>query len=765
MAAVRKTGNTLVYEFDDFRLDPEGRRLFRGGETVPLYGKAFEMLRVLVENRGRLLTKDELFNLVWPDQIVEESNLTVNMSTIRKALGERAGSPRLITTVSGRGYRFTSDVRELQGEASDELTFESETFTRVVVEEEDVEPALEGTPNSNRATFPKRMDHDAVLLPATLRSTVVSSEKRVKALAVALLAVLMVAVISGGVWLYQTRGRNNKNLMPGNAGLRTPLVTRRFDTHGGIPFYVAISPDGKTLAYIQRLQGKYSLWVGQVDTNSSVPIYDKPGISFSPTFSPDGTNIYFIVGGENRPQATLARLPVLGGALTELIPNVDSSITFSPDGKQLAFLRRAGGQTSLIVADAADGKNERVLTTRKPPENFSSTGLSWSPDGKSIAFGAAVASGRNELMAITVNDGNVNKIGHRDWGTVENVAWLPDGSGILAMVKENAGERRLEIYLVPYPEGEERVITNDLNVFLQNNLSVSADGKVAVLQGVINADIWVAPNGNASAAQRVLQGVAPRYEGIDGLTWTPDGRILYTAYVADSNTIWSMNGDGTDLKQLTPSKPNAFDREIAATSDGRYVVFQSNRSGDSEIWRVNSDGSNLKQLTTGGDNSLPSVSPDGRWILYTSVRDRKRTLWRISIDGTDAKQLTDKPSAWPQVSPDGKYIAYTVTSESPGVSLIVIPFEGGEPVKMFVVPETALRGRHAMRWTPDGQAILYKDAVKGLWKQELSEENAQPVQGFEELTLRQLAWSFDGKKLAYTTGVTTQEIILMENFK
>src|SRR6185295_432061 len=102
----------LIYEFDDFHLEPDQRKLWRRGQVMPLHGKAFEMLLVLIRNRGRLLTKDELFELVWPDQIVEESNLTVNMSAIRRALGERANNPHYITTVSGRGYRFTGDVHQ-----------------------------------------------------------------------------------------------------------------------------------------------------------------------------------------------------------------------------------------------------------------------------------------------------------------------------------------------------------------------------------------------------------------------------------------------------------------------------------------------------------------------------------------------------------------------------------------------------------------------------------------------------------------------------
>jgi hypothetical protein len=76
-------------------------------------------------------------------------------------------------------------------------------------------------------------------------------------------------------------------------------------------------------------------------------------------------------------------------------------------------------------------------------------------------------------------------------------------------------------------------------------------------------------------------------------------------------------------------------------------------------------------------------------------------------------------------------------------------------------------GRRVIRWTPDGKAIIYKNDAEGLWRQELDEEEPRKLlfKGFEELSIRQLAWSFDGKNLAYTVGTVTQEIILMENFK
>jgi Tol biopolymer transport system component len=137
----------------------------------------------------------------------------------------------------------------------------------------------------------------------------------------------------------------------------------------------------------------------------------------------------------------------------------------------------------------------------------------------------------------------------------------------------------------------------------------------------------------------------------------------------------------------------------------------------------------------------------------------------MTIHGKDQKQLTDKPSAWPRVSPDGKFIVYTGPDDDSNERLMVMPFEGGEPVMIFPVPQNALSGRRSIQWSPDAKAILYKDASHGLWRQSLNEERPQPVRGFEELTLRQLAWSFDGKKLAYTTGTTSQEIILIENLQ
>ena len=103
-----------LHQFGPFRLDTQEQRLLSDGKPVPLTPKSFELLRVLVENPGRLLHKDELLKLVWPDSYVEEGNLSHHVFALRKALGDEKASTQYIETVPRRGYRFIADVQEVK---------------------------------------------------------------------------------------------------------------------------------------------------------------------------------------------------------------------------------------------------------------------------------------------------------------------------------------------------------------------------------------------------------------------------------------------------------------------------------------------------------------------------------------------------------------------------------------------------------------------------------------------------------------------------
>jgi DNA-binding winged helix-turn-helix (wHTH) protein len=122
-----------LYAFGPFRLDPANRLLLRDGKPVSLGAKTYETLLVLIRNQGKVLSKDELLEAVWPDTVVEEANLAVNISSLRKALGESPSEHKYIVTIPGRGYQFVAKVMEWGDD--EPLVVEKYTVTEAVIED------------------------------------------------------------------------------------------------------------------------------------------------------------------------------------------------------------------------------------------------------------------------------------------------------------------------------------------------------------------------------------------------------------------------------------------------------------------------------------------------------------------------------------------------------------------------------------------------------------------------------------------------------
>jgi DNA-binding winged helix-turn-helix (wHTH) protein/TolB-like protein len=127
------------YEFGPFRLDADRHRLLRDGQLVPLPPKAMEALTVLIKHPGELLEREELMQAVWADTFVEDANLTVAISNLRKALGQNGDTAEYIETIPRVGYRFTAEVREIRQEAAPFIV-EKHTLSKTVIEEETEDP-------------------------------------------------------------------------------------------------------------------------------------------------------------------------------------------------------------------------------------------------------------------------------------------------------------------------------------------------------------------------------------------------------------------------------------------------------------------------------------------------------------------------------------------------------------------------------------------------------------------------------------------------
>lgn len=132
-----------IYEFGPFRLIPEERQLLRDNQPVPLTPKSFDLLVALVENSGHLIEKDELLKRIWPDRFVEEANLSVNVSALRRALGESPNERQYVETVPSRGYRFVAGVKERWDEGTGSSNHE------LSAEDNDSRPGADDTPQTS----------------------------------------------------------------------------------------------------------------------------------------------------------------------------------------------------------------------------------------------------------------------------------------------------------------------------------------------------------------------------------------------------------------------------------------------------------------------------------------------------------------------------------------------------------------------------------------------------------------------------------------
>ncbi|MCI0339156.1 MAG: DPP IV N-terminal domain-containing protein, partial [Acidobacteria bacterium] len=412
------------------------------------------------------------------------------------------------------------------------------------------------------------------------------------------------------------------------------------------------------------------------------------------------------------------------------------------------------------------GSNERILATRKGPDFFGTGGAAWSPDGKIIACPAGTNTGGRQLYVaeVRVSDGKERPISAQRWSNLGRVAWMRDGRGLIVSAMDQ-GATTTQVWYVPFSRGEAMRITNDLNGY--RDLSLTDDSTaLAMVQTEAHVNVWLMPNYDSDRAKKITDGIG-QYNGEMGLTWTPDNRLVYVSRAAGTQDVWIMDQEGKNNIQLTTSETRA-DRYTTVSPDGRYIVFVSTRTGNSNLYRLDLQTGDQLQLTNGVSEEFPEISPDGKWVIYTATGSINFTLWKVAIDGGAPVQLTDRLSVWPDVSPDGQWIACWYRSDpSERWRIAIIPISGGSPVKVLQVPTTA-ETPIPMRWMPDGKGISYvdtRDGISNILTQPLDGSAPRQLTNFTSDRIFWFDWSQDGKQLACSRGTVTTDVVLINEFK
>lgn len=533
-----------------------------------------------------------------------------------------------------------------------------------------------------------------------------------------------------------------------------------------------ISPDGVYVIHVTGSAQRQSLQLRHIATNSDREIVPSNGSPIRHlSFSPDSNHIFFVRTEEG--ESVLDEVGLLGTPPKRVVRRIDTAATFSPDGKHFAFVRGdpSEGEASLIVANA-DGSDEQKLVTHRW-DDFYFSGLvgtpAWSRDGNRIAIslrGSGAAEKYRNLTTVELQNGQEKQITTEKWNTIQSISWLPRDQGLL-ITAIDPERQHTQLFYVAYPSGEVRQLTTEINNY--GDISVAADGRTAVtVRSEAIADVWVTSVADSSRSSQITFN---KFDGVGGVDWTADNKIVHVSNVSGNRDIWIVNEDGSNDTQLTADA--GLNIQTSVSPDGRYIVFQSDRTGSFNVWRMELDGSNQKRLTQGHWDVDPRATRDNQ-VIYSSIANGRRSVWKVGIDGGNPMQLLDYVSSTESASPNDEKIAVTFVDHQvtpPRERVGVFATNGGPSIKEFDLPlfwETIGCGFYGqqIRWTADGKELSYveiKDDVANIWAQPLDGGPKRQLTKFSSGLIFFYALSRDGKKFALSRGSKISDVVLIKD--
>ena len=732
------TENKGVYKFNAFRLDIGERVLWRGDEHVPLPPKVLDLLCLLVEKQGAIISKQELMNAIWTDAFVEESNLTQNIYTLRRILGKSENGLDFIETVPRRGYRFAAPLNVKSKNAP--IQFQPKMIDasekRISLDETTISLSPPRVPFFSRSFF--------------------------------VVGVLTISFLAAGLFGWRFSTNREPSISPTAAG---EILFQKLTFTGDLTYSV-IAPDGKSFAYVRDNK----IFWQEIGSEKIVRLnITEPGGTFGfLQFSPDGNSIYFRNQESFAVAGNVFQVSRFGGEPKLALENVWSGFGFSPDGKQAAFIRfyPSLNEYSLILKNLESGA-EQILLKRQPPNSFFQAAYpAWTADGKRLA--TVVRSPQTwQIVVYEIDSGKTQTLETPRVTQIGQVAWLPDGANLIIVAREN--QKFYQLWRAAFPSGKLQRLTNDFSIYL--GVSLSADGKsLLASQHTTYSHIWTALADNLGNPRQITFGNQNR-DGLNGITWTPDGNIIYVSRIIGDLDLWMLRPRDDSRQRLTENAGVA-NLNPEATSDGKYIFFNSTRNNGSHVWRIAMDGANATQITFSETDTehYPVVSPDNKTLYYVQKSPKASAIWRKSLVDGKSECLTELDKVVPNnflaLSPDGRFLAFQnlldyreseTAKQTVQIGVISTAENAGAP-RFFNI--NASRG--AVSWTADSKAFDYvENTSEGakIWRQALdSNISLQLTLNLPKDRIFNFAWSPDGKNLAMARGQELNDAMLITNF-
>lgn len=623
-----------VFYVADWLVEPLLHQVSRGDVQERLPPKFIQVLQVLAQDAGQVVTREQLLDRVWPDVVVTESVLTRAIFELRKVFGDSAQNPTVIETIPKTGYRLIAPV-----------VWEASAAVR----------------DGQTRIHPD----DIVVAPAgTFEQVSVGRSLVWKMGAVSVgFIVLFVAW-----WLGTQRQPDGR-----------PVQSMPFTSSPGLEFDPAWSPDGQTLAYAGWSLADSSAHIYTRGLEATVPIRLTTGAAWhrSPVWSPDGRFLAYVACTDDG--AALYTLPVAGGAAQRLtsinIVNCrwKGKIDWSPDGQWIVYPHIADAETpqTLYRYHVADNTSERLI--EPSAEGYDDSDPAFSPDGTELAFVRSDVRmmSQGSIWIADLNTGELRTLTERSF-YIDGLDWLPDGGVLFSsratlwhVAAEGASPTwryhagSLIHQLAIAPDGERLAYVRssfDTNIwrfeiagletrpsaapFIRSNQidahpSISPDGsRIAFISDRSGAcGVWLRDIEVSQAVE--VATVAEDCMSVETPHWTWDGRYLALVVVhEEQHDIFVVDTAVGTLRQVTDTP----DEEVAPhwSRDGRTLYFASRRSGQWEVWQQNVQGGEATPLTTNG-GFVAQEGPD-QMVYYT--KPAQVGIWQRSlVDQTDEQLL------------------------------------------------------------------------------------------------------------------------------
>ncbi len=687
-----------LVRFGNYEVDLPAGELKKCGVKLKLSGQPFQVLAILLEQPGTIVTREELHKRLWPDTFVDvDHNLNTAINKIREVLGDSPESPRFVETLPRRGYRFIAPVDS----------------------------------DGNGAK------------PATITTTDTAAPRRWRILGASLLFGALTLLASTGFFIY--KGRH----APASPRQRT---LTRVTFGDGLQIGATWSPDGRFIAYSSDREGKFDIWVQQVSGSDPVQITKGPGHHWQPDWSPDGK---YIAYRSEEGEGGLYIVPALGGAgLERKISSFGYFPRWSPDSSQILFQTHFAPISivnKFYVAPLDGGPPREVLAEFLAQHKLWPAAAVWHPDGKRVSVWVTTLAAAQSLSSdavpspkiwtvpisggpaiemeiapaiqkelLEVANGNV---GGEHQGEL-SFAWSPSGK---ALYFESGYRGAINIWKMTIePETLRAIAVERLTTGPgpDGSLAVSSDGRrLAFTAKSQQTRNWLFPF-DARKGRITDKGQAITAAGRNAFmpNLSRDGkRVAFSVLYAGAWEVWEKSlVDGREAPIIADKHSRAVGLWSPDGSQLVYIRDKSIASTPQQLMIWSSQTHSEEPLTTMLDETRWSPydwSADGGWLLVSqNIGTTSRTeVWLLPVAAAPhaesaARKIISDPQydLWqPHFSPNGRWIVFEAEANSPTIAesaLYVVPAAGGG------VWTRITDGKHwddKPRWSPDGKTIYF----------------------------------------------------------